>query len=190
MKTRFQLKSQLRSELLPLFFPRLVLGVLLIFITLEGKALQGDAFQGSIDPREPRIKDFKERISEENPNFPEEMHLYFQELTGDYAVFYDLDGRTVYYQYRRNKWDYDAIERVHNLFSGRSYRVRGDFLGIFYTPKNLENKRMATRVFVPTGEKLTREMKKEEESIPVYRLKDYTETYSDSIIFQSPDNEL
>jgi hypothetical protein len=140
----------------------------------------------SLSPEEPRIKDFKNNLTEENPNFPEEMHLVFQELAGDFAIFYDLDGKTAQFRYRRNKWDREAMESVHNLLSGRTYRLKGKFLGILYYPSNMENRRLATSVFFPDGENLTIVEKKDPQSIPVYQLVSYDESYSDSIIFQSP----
>lgn len=140
----------------------------------------------SLSPEEPRIKDFKNNLSAESPNYPEEMHLVFQELAGDFAIFYDLDGKTAQFRYRRNKWDREAMESVHNLLSGRTYRLVGKFLGIIYYPRNMENRRLATSVFFPDGENLTIVEKKDPQSIPVYQLLRYEESYSDSIIFQSP----
>lgn len=163
--------------------------IFLIFLSsLISNRLEAEKFSGTITPKEQRIRDFKENINENNPNYPNEMHLFFQELAGDFAIFYDLNGHTVHFKYRRNKWDYDAIEAVHNLLSGRSYRIKGKFLGIYYFPKNIELRRMATSQFIADGEGLDWRYKKEETTIPVYELVSYDESYSESIIFQSPDN--
>ncbi|MCC5816664.1 MAG: hypothetical protein JJT78_18080 [Leptospira sp.] len=162
-------------------------GLVIFFMISFFPILNAERYYGSLNPQEPRIKDFKESINEENPNYPEEMHLFFQELAGDFAIFYDLDGHTVHFKYRRNKWDYEAMESVHNLLSGRTYRVKGKFLGIYYYPKNIELRRMATSIFITDGQELDWKFKKEDTTIPVFQLVSYNESYSDSIIFQSPD---
>lgn len=142
---------------------------------------QEDRFMGSLPPSEKRIKDHQEAINGDSPNFPEEMHLYFQELAGDYAIFYDRDGRVAHFQYRKNKWDREAIESTHNLIPGRSYRIRGEFLGLLVFRLSVSGKKYPIPVFAPKGIELTIEDKKDRNSIPVYRLEQYQETYSSTI---------
>lgn len=133
-------------------------------------------------PDEPRIQDAKDSLDENNPNFPESFHLFFQEFLGDYAVFYDLNGHIAYYQYRRNKWDEENTNKYYYLLKGRSYRVRGNFIGIYYFPEKKETKRISPRIFVPKGENIQLEWLKAKNTIPVFQLTEAIESYSDSII--------
>ncbi|WCL50272.1 LIC_11959 family protein [Leptospira sp. GIMC2001] len=166
---------------------------ILIVVTVANLSLVdsiwSERFRGPISIQEKRIKDYKSELSSENPNYPKEMHLFFQELMGDYAIFYDLDGNTVHFKYRRNKWDRDAIEAVHNLLPSRSYKVQGEFTGILFFGKNLEGRKQAIPVFLPNNENLELEWKKEPDTIPVFKLVSYNESYSDTIIFESPNEQ-
>jgi hypothetical protein len=141
-------------------------------------------FQGSISEEEMRILDFKKLATESNMDFPEEIHLFFQELQGDYAVFYDRNGHLAQYRYRRNKWDQEAKDAVHNLLPGRSYKVRGRFQGFLFFGVNSVGRRQAMPIWVPQGPNLSLEIIQDPQSIPVYQLVSYTETYSDQIILE------
>lgn len=165
----------------------LILGFsLLSLILYPGNVLFSEKFQGPISPKEKRIKDFKEELNENKQDLPEEYHLFFQELKGNYAIFYDLDGHTVHFQYRRNKWDREAIESVHNLLSGRSYKVSGDFLGVNYYPSVKESRSSILPLFIAKKDVDLR-TKKDLNTVPIYKLKAYNESYSDAILLQTPD---
>ena len=158
----------------------------LSLIMYPGNVLFSEKFQGPISPKEKRIKDFKEELNENKQDLPEEYHLFFQELKGNYAIFYDLDGHTVHFQYRRNKWDREAIESVHNLLSGRSYKVSGDFLGVYYYPSVKESRSSILPLFIAKKDVDLR-TKKDLNTVPIYILKAYNESYSDAILLQTPD---
>jgi hypothetical protein len=168
------------------FFKILIVQILICFPSFSS-FLKAERFQGSISPKEKRIKDFKEELTENNPNLPKEYHLFFQQLAGDFAIFYDYDGRTIHFRYRRNKWDQDAIESVHNLLPGRSYLVEGEFLGIYYYPQVNESRNTVLPLFTKK-EKTTIALMKDPNTIPIYKLLGYKETYSSSILFQTPDS--
>ena len=188
-RNRFSAISKIRSFIyLLMYFKRFIVLVItiIIFNISNSVSIYSEKFQGPISTKEKRIKDYKQELNETNLELPEEYHLFFQELRGNYAIFYDLDGQTVHFQYRRNKWDRDAIESVHNLLSGRSYKVSGEFLGMYYYPTVQESRNSILPLFIAKKD-LDLKTKKDRNAIPIYKLKVYDESYSDAILMQTPD---
>jgi len=183
----FQIRFSLIIRSFRISFYRVLIINLLILLCSILFPLQAERFQGSISPKEKRIKDYKEDLTENNSELPKEYHLFFQQLAGDFAIFYDHDGRTIHFRYRRNKWDQDAIDSVHNLLPGRSYLVEGEFLGIYYYPQVNESRNTVLPLF-SQKEKTTIALVKDPNTIPIYKLLGYKETYSSSILFQTPDS--
>ncbi len=147
-----------------------------------------ERWRGFLSPNEKRISELKSALSEENPNLPSEYHLFFQQFEGDYAIFYDLDGHRVFFRYRRNKWDEENTARYHYLLPGRTFRVKGTFLGIWFYPKTSFDKRLATRVFLPASPELDWRWIRETSTIPVFALQECTESYTERIIFRSKED--
>ncbi|TGK06247.1 hypothetical protein EHO60_16820 [Leptospira fletcheri] len=149
-------------------------------LTISSAEVAGEpaanTYRGTIPLESPRSSDLKSALSEGNPNFPENIRLFFQGTEGNYAVFYDWNGHTFYYQYRENKFDRRLRKYVSRLSNGAAYEVSGEYVGVFV----FENK--VVRRFKKKGEDSLAD-KKERQSIPVFRLKAYKELIVEDILF-------
>ena len=107
---------------------------------------------------------------------PDTWKLYYQGTNDDFAVFYDIAGREVWFRYRRNKFDDEGINSIRFLVSGILYKIRGEFSGMFlYSDKIVP--------YFKKAEELSPEMKKSSPAIPVFRLIEYQSLASEDIIF-------
>ncbi|XDD51685.1 hypothetical protein AB3N59_08130 [Leptospira sp. WS92.C1] len=133
-------------------------------------------YRSSISYLEPRITDVKESLSESSSDFPETFKLFFQELKGNYAIFYDWNGETVYYKYRINKFDRSRLRQVKKLAEGAAYEVTGRWEGmiVFQVP---------TVPLFKKAPEITLDDKKGRFSIPVYDLGKFRELALDEIIY-------
>ncbi|MDV6234874.1 hypothetical protein CH379_004425 [Leptospira ellisii] len=133
-------------------------------------------YRGSISFSEPRLSDIKESLNDNSPNFPEAWKLFFQELKGNYAVFYDWNGENVYYKYRINKFDRSRARQVKKLAEGAAYEIRGRWEGMILFSNSV----------VPSYKKaseITLKDKKEKHSVPVYELGEFRELALDEILY-------
>ncbi|WP_246057434.1 LIC_11959 family protein [Leptospira gomenensis] len=133
-------------------------------------------YRGSISFSEPRISDIKESLNDNSPDFPATWKLFFQELKGNYAVFYDWNGENVYYKYRINKFDRSRLKQVKKLAEGAAYEIRGKWEGIFLFSNSV----------VPSYKKASETSlkdKREKNSIPVYELEEFKELALDEILY-------
>ncbi|EMJ96105.1 LIC_11959 family protein [Leptospira alstonii] len=133
-------------------------------------------YRSSISFSEPRISDIKESLSSESPNFPNSFKLFFQELKGNYAIFYDWNGETVYYKYRINKFDKSRLRQVRKLAEGGAYEVRGTWEGMIVF-------QVSTVPLFKKTSGISLEEKKERFSIPVFDLVEFRELALDEIIY-------
>ncbi|WP_332460807.1 LIC_11959 family protein [Leptospira ainazelensis] len=133
-------------------------------------------YRSSISFEEKRIADIKESLTAESPNFPETIKLFFQELKGNYAVFYDWNGETVYYRYRINKFDKSRARMVRKLAEGAAYEVKGRWEGMIVY-------QVSTIPLFKRAAEVTLEDKKGRFSIPVFDLENFRELALDEIIY-------
>ncbi|TGL95505.1 hypothetical protein EHQ76_16490 [Leptospira barantonii] len=133
-------------------------------------------YRSSISYSEPRVADVKESLSASSPNFPDSFKLFFQELKGNYAVFYDWNGETVYYRYRINKFDKSKARQVRKLAEGAAYEVRGKWEGLIVF-------QVSTIPLFKKASEITLAEKKERFSIPVFDLVEFRELALDEIIY-------
>ncbi|WP_241686828.1 LIC_11959 family protein [Leptospira stimsonii] len=154
---------------------------ILFFVCISGVSAQevhraATTYRSSISFDEKRIADIKESLNTQSPNFPETIKLFFQELKGNYAVFYDWNGETVYYKYRINKFDKSRARLVRKLAEGAAYEVRGRWEGMIVY-------QVSTIPLFKKASEVTLEEKKGRFSIPVFDLGDFRELALDEIIF-------
>ncbi len=133
-------------------------------------------YRDSIPLSEPRISDIKESLSSGSPNFPNSFKLFFQELKGNYAIFYDWNGEMVYYKYRINKFDKSRLRQVRKLSEGAAYEVRGRWEGMIVF-------QVSTVPLFKKASEITLEEKKEKFAIPVFDLAEFRELTLDEIIY-------
>jgi len=57
------------------------------------------------------------------------LKLIFQKKHGNFLIFYDFFGETLYLQFRRDKWDYSKDEIIHWLKHGETYLVTFELWG-------------------------------------------------------------
>ncbi|WP_425529241.1 LIC_11959 family protein [Leptospira stimsonii] len=154
---------------------------ILFFVCIFGVSAQevhraATTYRSSISFDEKRIADIKESLNTQSPNFPETIKLFFQELKGNYAVFYDWNGETVYYKYRINKFDKSRARLVRKLAEGAAYEVRGRWEGMIVY-------QVSTIPLFKKASEVTLEEKKGRFSIPVFDLGDFRELALDEIIY-------
>ncbi|WP_338063530.1 LIC_11959 family protein [Leptospira adleri] len=154
-----------------------VLFFICIFGTFAQEVQRAAAtYRSSISFDEKRIADIKESLTTQSPDFPETIKLFFQELKGNYAVFYDWNGETVYYKYRINKFDKSRSKMVRKLAEGAAYEVKGKWEGMIVH-------QVSTIPLFKKASETTLEDKKGRFSIPVFDLGEFRELALDEIIY-------
>ncbi|EMO27587.1 hypothetical protein LEP1GSC170_4585 [Leptospira interrogans serovar Bataviae str. HAI135] len=113
-----------------LYFSFLLSNISTLSVFAQEVHRAASTYRSSISLSEPRISDIKESLSSESPNFPNSLKLFFQELKGNYAIFYDWNGETVYYKYRINKFDKSKLRQVRKLSEGAAYEINGRWEGL------------------------------------------------------------
>ncbi len=149
--------------------------VCVCFQTLSSEPA-GNTYRDTIPLKEPRALDIKQGLTESSPNYPENLKLFFQGLQGNYVIFYDWNGHTVYYKYRDNKFDRRLRKYVSRLAGGAPYEVGGEYLGTFVFENNVIQR------FKKKGED-SLEDRRAKQSIPVFELKKYRELILEEILF-------
>ena len=91
-------------------------------------------FQTDIKQSDLRISQLREQLAAGRPA-PAQLRLRFSRLELDYAVFYDLDGLEIYFQYREDRWDRRAERKVRHLVAGQAYAVQGSWKGVYADQK-------------------------------------------------------
>lgn len=72
------------------------------------------------DKRLHELKGQKKNLPDEEK---EVMKLTYRGPHGNFLVFYDFAGETIYLQYRRDKWDYRNDHLLKELVSGETYYI-------------------------------------------------------------------
>lgn len=85
-------------------------------------------YEGLLRESDPRLGDLR-RLLKEGKSLPEELRLRYRGTQGNYAVFYDLEGREALYRYRRDPFDDLGVRKLRDLRPGQAYRLRGEFVG-------------------------------------------------------------
>ncbi len=111
----------------------------IIYLILIFSLFSVEKFQYDISKSEKRIREYKNETKGLDIILPEQLRLFFKELKGDYAIFYDWNGEEVYYRYRKNEFDFESEKKTIGLFQGQSYKIKGTFQGIA-SFKDLETK--------------------------------------------------
>ncbi len=88
-------------------------------------------YEGDIRERDPREKEIKKDIIAGKAP-PEFIRLRYSGTRGDFAAFYDLVGRAVYFRYRKDRFDDLGAKKIRTLVKGEAYAVHGTYLGVQY----------------------------------------------------------
>ncbi|MBE7413151.1 MAG: hypothetical protein L6Q54_12030 [Leptospiraceae bacterium] len=141
-----------------------------------------EKFDSLISKKEKRIIEYKNELSG-TVNFPETMKLFYKGKKDDFLVFYDWNRHEAYYIYRRNKFDYEAEEKVVSLIEGCAYEISGKFSGMIISVKKGEEKINPFPKFIRNGEFLSLEEKKNKENIPVFIFQSFRTMELDELIY-------
>lgn len=140
-------------------------------------SIYSQKYQGDLPWSAPRLIQYQE-----NGSFPEELLLFYRGQEGDYAIFYDLDGKEALFQFRRNRFDLESEKKLIGLFPGLVYRVKGNFKGmlVYYHPI-LKKNFFPPELFDKT--ELEQEIIKEKNNKPVFILKSYESAAFDQVLY-------
>lgn len=85
-------------------------------------------YEGDIREDDLRVEELRSQILNQDSEIPA-MRLRYSGTTRNYAVFYDLTGKVIYYKYRTDRFDDRGNRKIEKLIEGQAYRVEGSFLG-------------------------------------------------------------
>lgn len=85
-------------------------------------------WEGDITESDLRRKQIIELIKQKQ--VPPSLKLRYSRKESDFLVFYDLEGKDIYFRYREDRFDLDAEEKVEHLSAGEAYEVSGAFSGV------------------------------------------------------------
>jgi len=114
-----------RPPILALALP-LTLVLAMVSAAAQEKA---EVYQGDIRESDIRRRELMELLKKDQ--IPPKLRLRYSRTESDFLVFYDLEGKSIYYQYREDRFDRDAEEKIGDLIPGEAYEVTGTYLGIF-----------------------------------------------------------
>lgn len=86
-------------------------------------------YEGDIRESDLRVEEIKAALAKGEPA-PAALRLRYRGTQGDFAVFYDLLGRQLFYRYREDRFDRRAEKKLVGLIEGQAYLVSGTFLGL------------------------------------------------------------
>jgi hypothetical protein len=110
---------------------RSLLFTILFLGSIPGFAQQKEeVYEGDIRESDLRRRELVEKVKK--GEIPAAIKLRFSRKESDFLVFYDIEGRSIYYRYREDRFDTDAEKRVADLIPGEAYEVTGPFLGMYY----------------------------------------------------------
>lgn len=75
----------------------------------------------------------KDFFSKKNSTEIVSLRLRFQEVRGNYLVFYHSEGYLFLLAFRKHRWDYSHDEFLKNLQPGNEYQVQFQWFGFFFT---------------------------------------------------------
>ena len=91
-------------------------------------APQEQPWEGDISEADLRRKQLIALIKKKQ--IPPSMKLRYSRTESDFLVFYDLEGKDVYFRYREDRFDLDAEKKIAHLTRGEAYEVAGAFAGV------------------------------------------------------------
>lgn len=96
-------------------------------------------WEGDITEKDLRRKDLIGLIQKKQ--IPQMLKLRYSRTESDFLVFYDIEGKDIYFRYREDRFDSEAEKRIAHLASGEAYEVTGPFAGamlysILYSDEN------------------------------------------------------
>jgi hypothetical protein len=124
---------------------------------------------GPAQDRVSRIREVKSKIDLPDLPPPNSLVLYFKSIGQKDLIFYDAEGWEVHFQYRKDRFDLDARDKVSSLLSGGIYEIRGEWLGLL-SFRDEFGKITKTRRFIIQKEGLPTEWCKDSSSILYYKL--------------------
>lgn len=131
------------------YFNRKIIGIILfVTTTLSAQNIKEKPYRGLITEDDPRVVDIIRNIEKNLP--PEKSYrLRFSRIEEwIFLVFYDLDGREIFYKFRDSRWDDRPMKVASTLFEGRAYQVQGEWIGIYFQGRfyNQSSKRFSELV--------------------------------------------
>ncbi len=157
---------------------RLLCLYFLIFVTLFASP-DKERYTGAISYSEKRIVQGKIEFSK-GAEFPNQWTVFFKERTGNYAVFYDLNGHELHFKYKTNKFDVDGEAFASFLVEGNAYSVKGELLGILFFPQDARGRRKPIPDFKKSP--VAKAELSDLQTIPVFKLVEYKEVFSKQIL--------
>ena len=106
----------------------------IIFSILSGSLTaqtEKKPYDGDLREEDRRIKEQREKIKTGQQPYAALRLRYAGKKKND-LVFYDLDGQSIYYRYRMDRFDDLSEKKLPLLTEGQAYRVRGIFLGLSF----------------------------------------------------------
>jgi len=107
--------------------------------------------------------------------------LYYKKPTERELVFYDPEGFEVYFQYRKDRFDREALDRISVLRSGGIYQVQGEWMGLL-SFRDEYGKKKKSRRFVIQKEGLPSEWCKDTDSVLYFQLKSWQRLDGEDLI--------
>jgi hypothetical protein len=86
-------------------------------------------YEGLLRESDIRLSQIREALKKKEP-LPDYLFLRYQGREGNYVVFYDLDGRTALFRYRKDRFDDLAERKIRDLLPGQAYRLPLKFVGL------------------------------------------------------------
>lgn len=127
------------------------LATALAFVILLPPVLAEDAasWPGEITEKDLRRKDLLELIRRKE--IPASLKLRYSRTESDFVVFYDIEGRDIYFRYREDRFDTEAASKIAMLAPGRAYEVTGTFSGMmqYSVLYSAENPRFSDMLAAP-----------------------------------------
>lgn len=143
-------------------------------------AEEKEYYDKELSHNSPRIRILKENLKSDK-DLPSSFLLYFKEIKPLEIVFYDLEGYEIYFQYRKTKFDHEAADKLHPLFPGRIYEVKGKYKGVItVSAPNQFRKKIITTLKLKN---VTVEDLKDRANIWYYDLVSFQERSSNQLLF-------
>jgi hypothetical protein len=126
-------------------------------------------FAGPAWDKVTRIREVKSKIELPELPPPPSLVLIFKSIGQKDLIFYDSEGMEVHFQYRKDRFDREARERVSSLVSGGIYEVKGEWKGLL-SFRDEYGKTTKTRRFIIQKEGLPTEWCKDSSTILYYQI--------------------
>lgn len=122
------MRTRKREGLWPRLAARLSLALALSLPSVTNAAPADQPWEGDITETDLRRRDLMGLIQKKQ--IPPALKLRYSRTESDFLVFYDFEGKDIYFRYREDRFDSDAEKRIAHLASGEAYEVTGPFSGL------------------------------------------------------------